>query len=126
MIFFVLMMNMFVSFSCVLDFHVIMLKREQVEGRIRDVRFPRRVEVALHVRVLDVKCVVSQAAIARLALIPQKLESPYYLSIYGNLNGHILPTLEPMHLLIPDIIFEAFNLNLHFTFKNLIPLLLHQ
>ncbi|KAH0774468.1 hypothetical protein KY290_011605 [Solanum tuberosum] len=66
------------------NFHVMMLKSEQVEVRVRDVCVPQHVEVALLVCALDVNCVVSQTAIARLALTSgriQKLKSPFCLSI---------------------------------------------
>ncbi|KAH0707043.1 hypothetical protein KY289_012119 [Solanum tuberosum] len=66
------------------NFHVMMLKSEQVEVRVRDVCVPQHVEVALPVCALDVKYVVSQTVIVRLALTSkriQKLKVPFCLSI---------------------------------------------
>lgn len=51
-----------------------MLKSELVEGRVRDVCFHQHVEVALHVCALDVKCVASQIAIARLASTSERIQ----------------------------------------------------
>ncbi|XP_059274622.1 uncharacterized protein LOC132029337 isoform X2 [Lycium ferocissimum] len=53
------------------NFHAMMMKNEQAGGCTGDVCVLRRVEVALPVCVLAVKYVVSQTAVARLALISQ-------------------------------------------------------
>lgn len=111
-----------------------MLKSEQAEGCIGDVCVPRHVEVALLVCVLDVKNVVSQTAIVRLALISertQKLKSPFYLSIcviwMGMFFQHLIHLKFWTHVFVYNMFSLTFFLrhliqicNSHFIVKGLI------